>query len=159
MSNLTLPLLDMTERPARQTMGRLGELYAAYLFRKSGYIPIRQRQTDLIVINPATGESLRVEVKTARRPDGKYVFQIWNHTTDYRHSDRLLLLAVQKSGYPVVFVTPTDAFTFRSTIVITSHTLRYQGRWAVYRQSSDLITFECPLERLTLERVLSEDQH
>ncbi len=135
-----LPILDMS-RPSRKVMGDLGEAYAAYLLQLSGYIVTHIRQADLAATNPATGELLRVEVKTAqRRPDRKYVFQLWNPGTDYRHSDRVLLLAIQPSRYPVPFIIPTDKITFRSTIVITSHPLRYAGMWAEYRQNTGVIT-------------------
>lgn len=142
------PLALLTSAPdnarlPRNTAGNAAEEYALQLLEKSGYEARKCLKSDFQVINPETGEFWLLEVKSAqRRPDGKYVFQLLNAGTDYRHSTMLLLLAILKAENPVPFVIPTDEFTIRSTIVITSHPLDYAGMWSEYRQPQHQITLE-----------------
>lgn len=137
------PLVTPETRLTSHQSGLSGEQYASDLLVKCGYIPQKCRKSDFKVINPGTGETLKLEVKTAqKRRDGRFVFHILNDRTDYRQSDFLLLFCIQKSGYPIAFVIPTDAFEKRSTIVIGSDPVRYVGMWSQYRIALDKFTLE-----------------
>lgn len=135
------PILSMHVTPSGSQMGKLGEDYTLRLLEKSGYIAEKIAKSDFQVTCPATGETWKLEVKTARvRSDRKYVFHLLDLPyKDYRNSDVLLLLAVVKAGYPVPFVIPTAHIDPRATIVITSHPQTYRGRWSQYRQTQHQI--------------------
>lgn len=127
----------------RSGIGTLGELTAKQLFAESGYFATRaqrRRAGDLAVVDRATGELHRVEVKTARRcVDGKWRFCLYKKGhTDHRDSDWVLLLAVRADGAVVPFLVPVAVLADQRQAVITSDPLHYSGKLARYRQSHQL---------------------
>lgn len=128
---------------SRTGVGTLGELTAKQLFAESGYYAARARRRragDLVVIDRATGEAHRVEVKTARRcSDGKWRFTLWKKgSTDHRDSDYVLLLAVLADGAVIPFLVPVAVLRDQRQAVITSEPTAYNGKLAPYRQRSQL---------------------
>lgn len=121
----------------RHALGMIGELYARQLIEQGGYIvkESTSHNGDLLVIEPDTGETLKIEVKTAKRgKDKKWRFTLWKKGhTNHRNADIVLLLAVTKSGQFVPFVVPVDAIKDKSQACITSHPVSYAGQYAKYR--------------------------
>lgn len=124
-----------------------GEQLAAAMLRKAGYqvehVAKEEHAGDLRVIDQATGEVWRVEVKTARRSGHGFWQFLLNKrdkhgVTSCAQSDVTLLLAVLKSGAAVPFVIPCEALAGIQKISVPSHPEDYSGRWAAYRQRGPL---------------------
>ena len=129
----------------RRAVGSAGEVMALMLLERSGYevvtLPPSARRGDLLAISKATGESWRVEVKTARRnADGRWKFNlVKDGHTDCKCSDVVLLLAILKTGRAVPFVISVTHIGKLRSIQFRSHPLDYSGRWAKYRQGKTLM--------------------
>lgn len=123
-------------------LGERGELTAKILFRKAGYYVEKasERCGDLRVTCTSTGQTWRVEVKTARRAkDYKWRFTLWKEGhTDHRYSDIVLLLAVTATGDVVPFVVPIAVLKDQNQAVISSEPHYYAGKLAAYRQLDTL---------------------
>ena len=144
LSQLSLPFLGLMAADAsaakRRVVGLYGELMAARLFEAAGYavttLRSRSRRGDLLVIDTSTGESFRVEVKTARQGvDRKYRFVLMKRGhSDYRDAEFLLLMPLlPRSGKPVPFLIPVSAFPFRTTAVIYGDPRETSGMWSPWR--------------------------
>lgn len=139
----TLPGLQfaLSDR-TRNAVGALGERWAALTLQASGYVvrslPHRSKRGDLEAISRATGEIIRIEIKTARKcKDGKWRFLLRKQSKqDHRHADVVILLAVTLSGDVVPFVLPVRIVADQRQAVITSHPARYAGKLAPFRQSA-----------------------
>lgn len=130
-----------------KAVGVAGEIMARLLLERSGYevVTLRpgSRRGDLLAINRRTGETFRVEVKTARRDKSRrwkfnLVKQDQYGRTDCKHADVVLLLAVLASGRAVPFVVPVEAFADLKTFQIRGDPVAYAGRFACYRQGRTL---------------------
>jgi hypothetical protein len=70
--------MEMLANKQAKAVGLYGETWAAAALENAGYIvraPDGTKRGDLAVVNVSTGESIRVEIKTARRgSDGTYRF-------------------------------------------------------------------------------------
>lgn len=123
---------------SRFSVGSAGEMTARLLFEQAGYaVRLAGRcNGDLTVIDRETGESWSVEVKTARRSkDQKWRFTLIKAGhTNHGYADRVLLLAVLKSGRCVPFLVPVEALSTQRQAVITSHPESYAGKLAQYRK-------------------------
>ena len=128
-------------------VGALGEVWASKVLQQAGYdvstVGHQHRRGDLLAISRTTGETWQVEVKTARR--GKDGCWRWNLVKDDRHghtdvndADVLLLLAVEASGSPVVFVVPVAAVAGKQTVGIRGNARTYAGYLAAYRQTGTI---------------------
>lgn len=129
-----------------------GEQLAAALLERAGYRVDYVRQAehagDLKATDPATGETWRVEVKTARRErSGRWQFLMRkadrHGVTDCANADVVLLLAVLKTGTAVPFLIPCPALAGVQKITISSHPEEYAGKWSIYRQRGPLVLGEC----------------
>jgi hypothetical protein len=135
---------DKLSNRSHLAVGALGEQWVCKTLDTCGYdvatVGNQPRRGDLVAINRATGETWQVEVKTARRgADGCYR---WNLVKDDKHghtdcndADVLVLLAVEGSGKPVVFVVPVADVGERKTLQIRGDARAYEGQWARYRQT------------------------
>lgn len=137
-SKPTLPSLQKAlATQSCQAIGTAGELTARLMFQKAGYKVSHagQLRGDLQITNQTTGEICLIEVKTARRgKDKKWRFCLVKHgRCDHRHADKVLLLAVLKSGRVVPFLIPVDQLTHQRQAVICSHPETYAGKFAQYR--------------------------
>lgn len=137
----TLPGLQILLSDQKRTaFGTLGEKWAALELERAGYsvgfAKINQKRGDLRVVNPITGEIIRVEIKTARQGRcGRWQFNlVKNHHTSIKHADVVILLAVLKSGRPVHFIIPVQQISNTKKITIPSHPESYAGRYAVFRR-------------------------
>ncbi len=145
---------EMLSNPKAHSVGLYGEQIAAQLLEEAGYqvsfTQAAERRGDLHVIDPDTGEIIRVEVKTARRNgNGRWAFCLRRKSrsgvgvrTDVAYSDVVILLAVLKSGRVVPFVIPSDELGTITTIKIPTHPQDYKGKYAVYRQSLHDLSLE-----------------
>lgn len=133
----SLPELNVLASRTRHALGTIGEMYARQLIEQNGYIvkESTSHNGDLLVIEPDTGETLKIEVKTAKRgKDKKWRFTLYKKGhTNHRNADIVLLLAVTKSGQIVPFVVPVEAISDKSQCCITSHPTTYAGKLAEYR--------------------------
>lgn len=140
---------NMLANPTSKAVGTLGETIIAYQLQRAGYdvsfTHPGQRRGDLRVIDTETGEVFAVEVKTSRRAkDGKWRFTLYKAGhTDYRDSDYVVLCCAQPTGATVTFVIPQAALGQRSQLTITSNPIAYAGRWAAYRQDSQVSLKPC----------------
>lgn len=129
-------------------VGVYGECIVRETLMDADFVVITPRdgegRGDLRAIHPDTGETIVIEVKTARRgSDGRWKFQLWKNdkhgVTSHLHSDVIVLLAALKSGDVVPFVVPVEAARRQKSISIPSHPKDYAGAWAKYRtHMSDL---------------------
>lgn len=123
-------------------VGVLGELIARKLLEQHYIVkhPQESKTGDLHCIDPATGEVVYIEVKTARRNKrGRWRFQLWKKgKTSHKHSDYFLLLAIVHPTTVIPFLVPTSEITSKS-ITISSEPIRYNGSYARYRQRSNSI--------------------
>ena len=123
----------------KQALGAVGELIAIDLLVSAGY-HVRLSKTgakrgDLTVIDPETGQTWLVDVKTARRStDGYFHFCLYKRKkTDYRYSDYVLLLAVNSAGTTVGFLIPREDIKFATSLALGKNARTYRGKWAQYR--------------------------
>lgn len=132
--------------------GAHGEQLAANMLQRAGYlvdfVPQRDHAGDLRATDPATGETWRIEVKTARREaSGRWQFLMRkadrHGVTDCANADLVMLLAVLKTGQAVPFIIPCPALAGVQKITIPSHPEEYAGKWASYRQRGPLVLGEC----------------
>lgn len=134
-------------KPSRYSLGWMGEVTVQQRLSHLGYhvTPARRAEGDLRVIDPATGQILRIEVKTALRSiDHKWRFTlIKSGCTDYRHSNLVVLLAVLDDYTYIPFSIPVAVLSDRSQLCITSHPATYKGWLAPYRLP-DLLSFTFP---------------
>lgn len=131
----------------RTAVGFYGEQVAAALFERSGYETVfvshlKDKRGDLRVVDTATGECWRIEVKTARRgAGGLYQFCLRRRggrpSCSIDHADYVLLVAaLPKSGLTVQFLIPVaDIAPTQKQISFRNDPLAYGGKWAKYRQS------------------------
>lgn len=127
----------------RRNIGTWGKLTVYQRLEKAGWLVSFchcEKRGDLRATNPLTGEVLYIEVKTARQGrDKKWRFTlVKDGCTDYRDSDKVVLLAVLKSGDVVPFIIPVSEIPSRRQICITSHPASYTG-WAASYRVKDLV--------------------
>lgn len=133
--------LILSTRHAK-TKGNLGEELVMAFLNARGYSATRQSGKmcgDLRVVDLATAEVLRVEVKTATANiRGRYGFLLRKKDryggTDCGHSDFVILLAVTRSGSCALFVFPAAELPGRQ-VTISGNPHSYTGRYANRRQS------------------------
>jgi len=134
-------------RPRRSSIGWMGEVTAQHALNAAGYQvrPGRRGEGDLYAVDCRSGETFRVEVKTAMRStDRKWRFLLWKRgRTDYRHSDVVVLLAVLDDFSYVPFAIRVADLGQRSQLCITSHPASYRGWLSPYRlpATADLLSF------------------
>lgn len=136
-AELKLGLLKAAHE-SRRNIGTWGELTVYNKLEQAGWnvsFCHYEKRGDLRAVNPDTGELLYLEVKTARQGrDKKWRFTlVKDGCTDYRDSDRVILLAVLKSGEVVPFIIPVSEIPARRHICISSHPACYKGWAAAYR--------------------------
>lgn len=120
---------------SHNVIGALGEAIAAAWLRAGGYHVSGSEDSDLRVVNPFTGEALRVEVKTARRgKDGcwRATLEKTKHTS-IRNADHLILLCVDIDCQVIPFSIPTQELRNHRVVAITSRPRSYSGQWSAYR--------------------------
>lgn len=124
-------------------IGTHGEQYVERLFREAGYIVRNCSKThfsgDLCIVDPATGETFKIEVKTARQDNrGCYGFCTRKAgMTDCSYSDFVALLCIDKHGNHFTYLVPVSCFGGQFTC-ITSHPTRYRGKYAPFRTRNNL---------------------
>lgn len=121
--------------------GSIGETLVLEMLKAQGY---QARKTtgkcrgDLLVTDQTTGETVKVEVKTARA-DGRGKFQFCLKKddryggTDCTRADVLVLLCVTKSGSHALFVMPSENLNQRA-LTISGNPHEYSGKYKNYRQ-------------------------
>lgn len=120
-------------------LGAVGERFAQEQFEKAGYvvsIPTEKKAGDLRVMNPITGEVMRVEVKTGRDGvDGRWQFCITRrigkrNKTDCHHADVVVVQAVSSvTGLVVTYVIPTGELDGQA-IMRLSQAGSARSKWA-----------------------------
>jgi len=127
------------------SLGLAGEILVAQALVARGYdASISHKMGDLIVYNER-GDTLAVEVKTARRnKSGTYQFCMiknWQGRVccDHRKSDWTVFLCVLRTGNVIPFVVPSLIIGSRRGVAVTSYPLKYSGWLSGYRQSIDRI--------------------
>lgn len=146
LSLLNLCLMSTTT----YNTGVYGEKIALQLLRDNGYVVTKGSRHvgyDLVAIDHLTGESMRVEVKTARcNIRGEWAFTFRKHDrygyANHLHSDVMLLLAMLKTGLFVPFVIPVEDVHDIRAVTICSHPQDYAGKYARYRQNPHTLTLE-----------------
>lgn len=119
-------------------IGCHGEKYAAQLFRDAGYIvrncSHERHSGDICIVDPVTGELLKIEVKTAIESHrGRYGFcLIKAGHTSIKHSDFVLLLCIDKHGKHYSYLIPTELI-FSQHLTISSNPETYRGKYAPFR--------------------------
>lgn len=95
---------------------------------------------DVIATNRVTGETLRLEIKTAKKAkNGQYQFCITkadkHGATDYRHSDVVILICVDAAGGFYLYVIPASSLKLgQQRLSISSHPTVYNGKYSCFRQ-------------------------
>lgn len=86
---------------------------------------------DLSVFSWANGETLKVEVKTAKQSaKGHYNFCLYREgKTDCKHADIIALVFYHKRKYVVRFIS-CDKVSHLKNLVIASHPDKYNGKYA-----------------------------
>lgn len=119
-------------------LGNAGERLAIALFRDFGFLAekITERYSgDVRVIDPETGEILRIEVKIARQSKCKR--EKWQFClnkqgfTSCSYSDFCLLIAVFRGG-TCCYLVPSSELSELKNIEI-SNPMKYRGKIAKYR--------------------------
>lgn len=119
-------------------IGSHGEAYIAQLFRDAGYIVrncSKERHSgDLCIVDPVTGETFNIEVKTAREDyKGRYGFCTRKAgRTDCSYSDYVALICIDSHGSHFIYLAPSSCFGSQFT-VIASHPTKYKGKYAAFR--------------------------
>lgn len=130
---------------SHNAVGVVGEVWLMKTLQNEGYVveamkPGR-KQGDLLAIDRFTGETTRIEVKTARQcSDGKWRYTLTKDGhTDHRHADKIALLAVLESGRVIPFIVPVEVLKSQRQAVITSHPERYAGKLSRWRVEGSII--------------------
>lgn len=119
-------------------IGDYGEKHILKLLRQSGYKARKATRThfqgDLWTLSTQTQQTAKIEVKTAiASGTGTYSFCLKKQGhTDYCHSDYVILLLLDNYHNHYVYCIPCHVIDTVS-ITITSHPLRYKGKWSKYR--------------------------
>jgi hypothetical protein len=121
-------------------MGMAGEEYAKSQLMRMGYVvtyPTEKKQGDLRVKDPATGEVVRVEIKTARRgKDGwQFCLNRWDGTrskTDCTQTDITILQLVGDSGLVMTYAIPSALLAGIKKTSFRRITPTARNRWAGY---------------------------
>lgn len=119
-------------------IGNYGEKFIKQLLIDSGYLTKKRRKKrlagDLWTLSIQTRQTRNIEVKTAiESQSGTYKFSLVKEGhTDYCHSDYIILLLIDKYNQHYVYCIPCSVVTTRN-ITVTSHPLRYAGKYAKYR--------------------------
>lgn len=128
-------------KPSRSSLGWMGEVTVQHQLQAAGYevCPGRRGEGDLHAIDRRSGETFRIEVKTAMQSiDRKWRFLLWKPgRTNYRCSDVVILLAVLADFSYVPFAIRVDDLGQRSQLCITSHPASYRGWLSPYRLAAD----------------------
>ncbi len=130
---------------SHNAVGTMGELWLMQTLQNAGYVVQAlkpgQKQGDLLSIDRFTGETTRIEVKTARQcSDGKWRYTLTKDGhTDHRHADKIALLAVLESGRVILFIVPVEILKSQRQAVISSHPERYKGKLARWRVEDSII--------------------
>lgn len=127
-------IFDAIAQSNRRERGFAGEYFARQMFLKAGFTVERptQRKSGDLIISTDLG-SWKVEVKTAaRRPDGKFTFQlIVANKTNCHHADYIFLVAVVGSGVIVTYLIPVEGLGNRKTITLPKN--MNNSKWADFR--------------------------
>lgn len=124
-------------------VGDYGETYVSNILAYSGYYVQKTAHIaysgDIRTINPQTGVIATIEVKTAvRDAKGKYKFCLAKPGhTDYRYSDYVILVCLDSYNCHYIYVIPTSCIT-TNHLTVTSHPLRYAGKYAKFRVSQKI---------------------
>lgn len=120
-------------------LGAEGEQFARQQFEAMGYvvsIPTEKKAGDLRVMNPDTGEVLRVEIKTGRDGrDGRWQFcitrrAVGRNKTNCQDSDMVVVQAVNAiTGLVMVYVIPTKEVNGQAILRI-SQAGSARSKWA-----------------------------
>jgi len=123
-------------------LGDLGQIAAERWFQQSGFQVISRNEPwqpghDLVIAT-GDGQQLRVEVKTARRGKDGYQFILYKKgKTSIANADLVMLIAVGDSGKSYTFLIPAGHIRHLKKIDITSHPLKYRGKYARYLQPAN----------------------
>lgn len=126
----------VARRKSHCSIGAIGEAITAEWLAGGGYDVRDIKHADLAAIDRSSGETIYIEVKTARPGrDGCYqaTLEKAGHTS-VTNSDRLILICLTPGG-AVPFSIPVSILNGRRKIVITSNPRTYAGQWAPYRTS------------------------
>lgn len=123
-------------------VGALGEALAAELFARHYQVQHNlpgQHKGDLTIVDPETGESFHIEVKTARQSKGKkWHFQLWKHKkTDHLNADYILLITVLKTGDAALFLVPESELRDVKHVSMR-HPDHYSGKFTAFQQRGAL---------------------
>lgn len=128
-------------------LGAEGERFAMEQFTRAGYvvsIPAEKKMGDLRVMNPHTGEVLRVEVKTGREGCHGWQFCITRRAgkrnkTDCHHADVVVIQAVSGvTGLVVTYVIPADEVSGQAKIRLT-RVDSTRSKWNKYRSDYQIM--------------------
>lgn len=151
-------------KPGRNSLGYMGEVTVQRRLESYDYYvrPGRHLEGDLYAINHRSGETFRVEVKTAMQSvDRKWRFTLWvKGHTDYRDSEVVILLAVLADFTYVPFTIRVADLGQRSQLCISSHPASYAGWLSAYRLPPDadlLSPLETPLSEAELVRPVHQN--
>jgi hypothetical protein len=130
-----------------QVLGSLGEDYATLKLEKAGYrckVALKgEKQGDIKVVDPETGEFFRVEVKTARMGSGgDFWFRLYHgkHCT-IKSVDYVVLNCVRSSGLVTSFIVPQTEIQAKHAIRLVGRPEVYSGKYAKYRQPEKWLLF------------------
>lgn len=128
-------------------LGAEGERFAMNQFVKAGYvvsIPAEKKMGDLRVMNPHTGEVLRVEVKTGREGCDGWQFCITRRAgkrnkTDCHHADVVVIQAVSSvTGLVATYVIPANEISGQAKIRLT-RVGNTRSKWDKYRSDYQIM--------------------
>lgn len=108
-------------------LGQTGELLARAYFERNGYriISLNTKfQGDFTVVNTATGEVIRIEVKTAKANRKTNIAQFCafrDGRTDTRHSDLTVMIGVDTLGLVHWYFVPSCEITAKTVKINLWH--------------------------------------
>lgn len=118
--------------------GNIGENYVKQLLWDSGYFAKKRRKKrfagDLWTKSTQTHPTLNIEVKTANESQfGTYHFCLRKDGhTDICYSDYVILVCIDRFGSKFCYCIPCS-YLVTANISVTSHPLRYKGKFAKFR--------------------------
>lgn len=131
--------IGIHHKSSRAARGALAEKKTAALLRSMGYKVKRLYHggSDLIVTNPTTGQTAKIEVKfSSKNIDGKYrATTIKNNATDHRKSDVIIFVCQGLGGRCTEFIIPTKIQKNKTFLCVTSDPVTYNGKLSKYRNA------------------------
>lgn len=123
-----------------KALGWIGEQMVMELLPKDRFIVYKPRKHqcgDLHLTHRATGEFVKLEIKTSRvNKRHKFEFRLrkddQHGKTDVSHADLVLLMCIYESGLTWFYLIPVSDLGQQKTITIPARINDYQGRYAPY---------------------------